>query len=579
MPPDRGRASKACTACRKQKTRCYDSSNRRACLRCERLGWSCSLDVEDQRSRTDVEEAWIGTSRAKTNRGDDERFEHLERTVKVLTRRLDELESGIPLQNSTQPLRDTPSQDEVSIQPDLEAGITEQAPAPLFVLRDVTTQSGFRPADRTATNTPSRGLSDDIILKGLISEQDALTLLSLFKDHYGRWVSFNPLTATSVLLEDVRKSPLLLSACCLIAVRHTQQGFATQLAPLLFKEAKTLLSVAMLNVPQPVEFFQASLVLGMWSTTIGQIPLSIDSWLLSGFALQHSIASGIFHSSGEVSRMPQDKRELDRLCIWNHLCLVHLHYCVGTRRNAVIDRKDVNKCRLILGSDHATNFESRMVSEIHLYWIIYESCNSPVDLPKTQAALHSWKEEWKYLFDQPRSQFVQMGFHFAQLLIYDQSLKTRSAAARESLLSEMIRLSTAIINLAMETTDERTRHLTDHIYHMISFASVTICRLLHNYEEQLSLTHNLHSLDTLILSLVSWLHAIGLPCHVAHTMGDVVAAFHKKLRPDYGPSPSTSYAEVDPAIQDDFAQLFPELFGAASFDMSESMLPDFQTII
>ena len=173
-----------------------------------------------------------------------------------------------------------------------------------------------------------------------------------------------------------------------------------------------------------------------------------------------------------------------------------------------------------------------------------------------------------------------MGFHFAQLLIYDQSLKTRSAAVRESLLAEMIRLSTTIINLAMEATDERTRHLTDHIYHMISFAAVTLCRLLHNYEEQLSLSHDLLSLDTLILSLVSWLHAIGLPCHVAHTMGDVVAAFHKKLRPDSGPSPSTSYADVDPAIQDDFAQLFPELFGANSFDMiTSSMLPDFEAIV
>ena len=173
-----------------------------------------------------------------------------------------------------------------------------------------------------------------------------------------------------------------------------------------------------------------------------------------------------------------------------------------------------------------------------------------------------------------------MGFFFAQLLAYDQASKTRSAAVRESLLSEMLRLSTAIINLAMDTTDQRTRHLTDHIYHMISFAAVTLCRLLHNYEEQLSLTQDLHSLDTLILSLVSWLHAIGLPCHVAHTMGDVVAAFHKKLRPDSGPSPSRSYADVDPAIQDDFAQLFPELFGMTEFELlNGSMLPDYQPVI
>ncbi|KAJ4372515.1 hypothetical protein N0V83_004289 [Neocucurbitaria cava] len=343
-------------------------------------------------------------------------------------------------------------------------------------------------------------------------------------------------------------------------------------------EAKALLSAAMLSTPQPIEFFQASLILSLWSTTIGQVPLSIDSWLLSGFALQHSIASGLFDLVS-ASSSGLNKHELDRSCIWNHLCLVHLHYCVGTRRKAVIDRKDIEKCRVVLESDHATNFESRMVAEIFLYWIIYETCSGPVDLPKTQTALQKWKMEWQYLFDQPRSQFVQMGFYFAQLLTYDQSLKTRSAAARESLLNEMVRLSTTIINVAMETADERTRHLTDHIYHMISFAAVTLSRLLHNYEAQLASSHDLHQLDTLILSLVSWLHAIGLPCHVAYTMGNVVAAFHKKLRPDSGPSPSTSYADVDPAIHDDFAQLFPELFGTSSFNVANgSMLPDFQPV-
>jgi hypothetical protein len=252
------------------------------------------------------------------------RFDRLERIVDTLTRRVDELESGLPGRNTAHQLRNCPSPEEVSTQPDLEGEATEQAPAPLFVLRDVTAQSGFRPADRTATNTPSRGLSDDIILRGLISEQDVLALLSLFQEHYGRWVSFSTLIPTAILLEDVRVSPLLLCACCLIAVRHTRQDLATQLAPILFKEAKTLLSVAMLSVPQPIEFFQASLVLSMWSTTIGQTPLTIDSWLLSGFALQHSIASGLFHSAGQARRTPQDKRGLDHLCVWNHLCLVHL---------------------------------------------------------------------------------------------------------------------------------------------------------------------------------------------------------------------------------------------------------------
>ncbi|OCK82088.1 hypothetical protein K432DRAFT_349705 [Lepidopterella palustris CBS 459.81] len=390
--------------------------------------------------------------------------------------------------------------------------------------------------------------------------------------------------ATSVaLLEEVRKSPLLLCACCLIAVRHTTQDLAVTLAPQLFKKVKTLISSSLLAIPQTIEFFQAALVLSLWSTTIGQIPLSIDSWLLSGFALQHSLASNLFRTGTSASAhiTVQNKLELDRWCIWNHLCLVHLHYCVGTRRKAILDRKQIDSCRKILESDQATNFEFRMVAEVNLYWIIYESCfPTPVDLPRTQATLHTWKEEWKFLFDQPRSQFVQMGFHFAQLIIYDRSLKSGSAAVQESLISEMARLSTAIINLAMETTDDRTRHLTDHIYHMIAFAAVTLCRLLRQYEHHLSSTNDIAVMDTLIFSLVYWLQSIGLPCHVAHTLGDVVAAFHKKLRRDAQPSPTTSYEDIDTSIQEDFASLFPELFGAATFSGGSGiLLPDWGPII
>lgn len=65
----------------------------------------------------------------------------------------------------------------------------------------------------------------------------------------------------------------------------------------------------------------------------------------------------------------------------------------------MVDREQVYRCRMILDSDHATNFESRMVAEINLYWIIYESCSAVfVDLPEAQAALHAWKQEWELLF-------------------------------------------------------------------------------------------------------------------------------------------------------------------------------------
>jgi hypothetical protein len=152
-----------------------------------------------------------------------------------------------------------------------------------------------------------------------------------------------------------------------------------------------------------------------------------------------------------------------------------------------------------------------------------------------------------------------MGFQSAQLLAFDQALKSRSAAVRESVVSEMVRLSVSIIKLALDTADARTRHLSDHIYHMITFAAVTLCRLLHMYEEQVASSHNLLELDSLVLTLVSWLRSIGLPCHVARTLGNVVEAFHKKLRPHANPS-------SDEQTQNDIRLYFPDLLGIETFD-------------
>jgi hypothetical protein len=62
-------------------------------------------------------------------------------------------------------------------------------------------------------------------------------------------------------------------------------------------------------------------------------------------------------------------------------------------------------------------------------------------------------------------------------------------------------------------------------------------------------------------------------------MGNVVTAFHKKLRRGSGLSPTASFEDVDLAIHDDFATLFPELFGARPFIVgSSSMLPDFRPL-
>lgn len=201
-----------------------------------------------------------------------------------------------------------------------------------------------------------------------------------------------------MLLPRVRRSPILFCACCLIAIRHTSEELAAILAPKLYDCARSLVSSMLLTTPQSVDFFQAALILCMWSTTVGQVPLSIDSWLLSGFALQHSQSSPIFamitSQSHRYTKM--DEVTLDHICLWNHLCLAHLHYCVGTSRRSTLQAWQIERCEAIIGSDHAINFEMRMVAEIQLYWTVYGTLiDDSVDLHTSTTALKMWKKKWR----------------------------------------------------------------------------------------------------------------------------------------------------------------------------------------
>lgn len=167
-----------------------------------------------------------------------------------------------------------------------------------------------------------------------------------------------------------------------------------------------------------------------------------------------------------------------------------------------------------------------------------------------------------------------MGFHFSNLLLYERTFKSKTARAQDSFIYEMIRHSTAIVTLAMDTVDERTRHLSDHIYHMITFAAIVICRLLNTYEGQLNQEFNVAELDSLIQTLVQWLHSIGLPCHAAHTLGNIIAKVHQKLRPRVDTTPLV--APTEDLSEENFTNYyFPEFLGlGASADGNWDLLCD-----
>lgn len=74
-------------------------------------------------------------------------------------------------------------------------------------------------------------------------------------------------------------------------------------------------------------------------------------------------------------------------------------YCVGTRRQALLNQEQIDRCVRFIESDNITNYEARMVAEVNLYWVIYRNCcGSDIKLPETKIALQNWRQEWTKLF-------------------------------------------------------------------------------------------------------------------------------------------------------------------------------------
>ncbi|KAK9415739.1 hypothetical protein SUNI508_10217 [Seiridium unicorne] len=490
-------------------------------------------------------------------------LERLERTVSNLVYRFDSKLGNVPNDQHASSHR--------------SAFSPEPHSAPVLLIRDAATNAGVALPKQDFAQLNCQG---DPISTGLISPSLAHSLLALFHLNYGRWVRFPEGISTETLLLRVRKSPLLLCSIFLIAVRHTNQNSAAILAPKLFHESKRLIAISLLEVPQTIEFFQAVLILSLWSTTVGQVPLSIDSWLLTGYAIQQALASPHFAATlREGDSFPVNGPQLDTWFIWNHICVAHLQYCIGTRRQSLLNQAQIDRCVRLFESDEITNYEARMVAEVKLYWIIYNKCGGPrVDLPATKMALRNWQLDCVNLFNEPRSQFLQMGFHFAHLLANCQWLKSPKSIMHSSTLKELVHHCNSIISIALNTTDERTRHLTDHIYHIITFSALTLCRIVHTYEANLRAeNYDIVELDNLVFKLVNSLRSIGLPCHAARILGDIVSAQFHKLRPNFQPAPSlASYSlaeEIDFALgpedvvaPSDLSFLYPSLIGSELFD-------------
>jgi hypothetical protein len=177
MPPDRGRASRACTSCRKQKTRCYEPGiPGRACLRCDRLRQSCSLvriDLSDEESvvpapATGTDARYAGENPPSKSKSQSNKFYSLERLEKSVATLLDRLGEGPAARSPGEFSRPTTAQ----TSPVSDAYKEAETSAPIMVIRDLATDNGMKPV------SDARSLM--VVLDDLISPDLGLTLITMY---------------------------------------------------------------------------------------------------------------------------------------------------------------------------------------------------------------------------------------------------------------------------------------------------------------------------------------------------------------------------------------------------------------
>lgn len=94
----------------------------------------------------------------------------------------------------------------------------------------------------------------------------------------------------------------------------------------------------------------------------------------------------------------------------------------------------------------------------------------------------------------------------------------------------MIQLSKKIIELAIDTSDERTRYLTDHIYHVIAFSALLLCQLILKNETLLQSSDcDIAAASATIVRLLDWFMSLNLRGHTAMLLANTILVQYQKL--------------------------------------------------
>lgn len=462
------RAARACTRCRRQKTRCFPSAETSACLRCFSLGKDCSLvevdrpdsfvQSSDHQAHNGAKPVVIKGTDQGNHKAEGGDVEQIKGDIKRILTMLGRQQQGVPMEyeDNVIPINSPFSLIEKSVS---------------FQNTPLTMSSLLHPI-------PSFDEPSNVLSLGIITQDEAITLIDSFKNNYSRWITL-PSCPTVEFIEDIKQSsPLFLTTICLTSLRYNITGLNYDTYLNLVQQLKLELHEAISKSrPRNMNYLKALVILSVYGYSLTSDGLILDPWFLSGIAVKQFLTLNMTHPllSDQENTTPEDHEEtLSNFRIWNHICLVHLYNSIFSNRMCILDSYHLDQSRRSIESPQATNFDGRMISEISLQLLLYNFVQTGGGFQAFEQDMKQWYDQWNYLFKQPNLQFVEFGYHYCYLVAFHHFYLHEDEIRDPDVLNKMLYHSLKVLNHILGLNDkEYFSHLSDQI-HLCTFYSALL---------------------------------------------------------------------------------------------------------
>ncbi|QPG76204.1 hypothetical protein FOA43_003590 [Brettanomyces nanus] len=281
----------------------------------------------------------------------------------------------------------------------------------------------FRSLNMSRCISPQNSLMTNVITIGLLDEKEALKLLTIFRDRYGRWISFPDTFSTEQILRQIeRKCPLLLTVACCLSLKYSDPLLKDRCYLRLLETIKLDLQRGLVDPPLCLEFLQAVLVLSIYATNLSETDaadLHIDSWDLSSFGISLFLKMnhlGLLNRLYDANEVEPEFNELTAYRTWNILVLVQLAYSLilGRRSNYSLD---LLKPKEVSEFSMSTKFDYRIIAEVLIYIVNYHYSVLNGSLICFKKDIEDWFHRWNYMFGKSLNQFIEIDYHWTNAMV------------------------------------------------------------------------------------------------------------------------------------------------------------------